>query len=71
MEKILVFIPGYNCENQITRVLDQFDDEVRKYLKDIIFVNNRSTDNTEKRVLEYQKKHKEFMKKLGNGKRRF
>ena len=52
MEKILVFIPGYNCENQITRVLDQFDDEVRKYLKDIIFVNNRSTDNTEKRVFK-------------------
>ena len=64
MEKILVFIPGYNCENQITRVLDQFDDEVRKYLKDIIFVNNRSTDNTEKKVLEYQKKHKELNLKI-------
>ena len=27
-EKILLFIPGYNCENQITRVLDQVDEEV-------------------------------------------
>lgn len=59
-EKVLVFIPGYNCEKQVIRVLDQFDSEVKKYFKDIIFVNNRSTDNTEQTVLEYKKSHKDL-----------
>ena len=59
-EKILVFIPGYNCENQVVRVLEQFDKEVKKNLKDIIFVNNRSTDNTEKSVLNFKKNNKDL-----------
>ena len=58
-EKILVFIPGYNCEKQIVRVLKQFDETVLKYIDEIIFVNNRSTDNTEKAVLDYKKENKE------------
>ncbi len=57
-EKILVFIPGYNCQKQVIRVLNQFDEEVRKYLQDIIFVNNRSTDNTEIAVLDFKKENK-------------
>ncbi len=59
-EKTLVFIPGYNCEKQIVRVLEQFDQKILKYIDEIIFVNNRSTDNTEKVVLEYKKQHKDF-----------
>lgn len=59
-EKILVFIPGYNCEKQIIRVLKQFDENVLKYIDEIIFVNNRSTDNTEKAVLDYKKEHEEL-----------
>lgn len=58
--KILTFIPGYNCEKQVVRVLGQFDKEVKKYLKDIIFVNNRSTDNTEKVVLDFKEKNKDL-----------
>lgn len=57
-EKILLFIPGYNCEKQIVRVLAQLDEEVMQYINEIIFVNNRSTDNTEKVVLEYKNEHK-------------
>ncbi len=52
MDKILVFIPAYNCENQIIRVLEQFDSEVLEYISEIIVVNNRSTDNTEMMVAE-------------------
>lgn len=59
-EKLLVFIPGYNCEKQIVRVLKQFDKNVLIYIDEIIFVNNRSTDNTEKAVLEYKKENKEL-----------
>lgn len=57
--KMLIFIPGYNCEKQITRVLDSIDEEILEYVTEIIFVNNRSTDNTEKVVLQYKETHKE------------
>ena len=63
-EKILVFIPGYNCEKQVIRVLKQFDETVLKYIDEIIFVNNRSTDNTENAVLEYKKEHPELLIKV-------
>ena len=55
-DSILLFIPGYNCEKQVIRVLNQIDKEVSSYIKEIIFVNNRSTDNTEKAVLNYKSK---------------
>jgi glycosyltransferase involved in cell wall biosynthesis len=53
MDKILLFIPMYNCEKQITRVLDQLTDEVCSYLSELIIINNRSTDNGEVVVQEY------------------
>lgn len=62
MEKIIVFIPMYNCEKQITRVLDQFNNDIGKYINEIIIVNNRSTDNGEKVVQEYLRSHKNFIK---------
>ncbi len=53
MQKILLFIPMYNCENQIIRVLDQLTSEICNYLSEIIIVNNRSTDNSEENVVKY------------------
>lgn len=53
MKKILLFIPMYNCEKQITRVLRQLTDEVCSYLSEVIIINNRSTDNGETAVQEY------------------
>ena len=53
MEKIMLFIPMYNCSKQITKVLDQFDDTVLKYIKEIVVINNRSTDDGEKVVKNY------------------
>ena len=52
-DKILLFIPMYNCEKQITRVLGQLDGEIRDWLSEVIVVNNRSTDNGERAVIEY------------------
>lgn len=63
-EKILLFIPGYNCEKQIIRVLNQLDEEVMKYISEVIFVNNISTDNTENVVNEYGEKHTELPLKI-------
>lgn len=56
-DKILLFIPGYNCEKQIIRVLDQIDEGIQSFLTRIIVVNNRSTDGTEQAVREYMKEH--------------
>lgn len=44
-EKILVFIPAYNCSSQIARVLMQFK-EVDGIFSEILIVDNRSTDTT-------------------------
>lgn len=53
MDRILLFIPMYNCEKQIVRVLDQLNEEVCRYLSEVIIVNNRSTDHGEQAVQKY------------------
>lgn len=53
MEKILLFIPMYNCEKQIIRVLTQLNGEIAQYISEVIIVNNRSTDNSENVVIQY------------------
>lgn len=58
MNKILLFIPMYNCEKQITRVLGQLNDEVCEYLSEVLIINNRSTDNGEKVVEDYLRNNK-------------
>ena len=57
MDKILLFIPMYNCEKQIVRVLGQLKPEVCKHLTEVIVVNNRSTDDGEAAVQEYVNSH--------------
>ena len=54
---MMLFIPAYNCEKQIIRVLNQLDDEVLAYFEEVLVVNNRSTDDTEKVVLSYIKEN--------------
>jgi len=56
-KKILLFIPTYNCEKQIVRVMRQIDYNVLKYVSEIIIVNNLSTDNTENIAVEYAKQY--------------
>lgn len=58
MNKILLFIPMYNCEKQITRVLKQLTNEVCGYLSEVIILNNRSADNGEAVVQKYLLAHK-------------
>lgn len=64
MHKILLFIPMYNCEKQITRVLSQINKDNMHYFSEIIVVNNRSTDNGEEAVINYCKSHPELPIKL-------
>lgn len=53
MDKIMIFIPMYNCEKQIIRVLSQINKKVCKYVDEIVIINNRSTDNSENAAIEY------------------
>lgn len=60
MSKNLLFIPCYNCEKQIVRVLNQINKDVTAVIDEVIIVNNRSTDNTEKNVLNFIEEHPEL-----------
>lgn len=51
-EKILVFIPMYNCEKQIVRVVEQLTGEIRDFISEAVIINNRSTDNGENALVE-------------------
>lgn len=51
-EKILVFVPSYNCENQITRVIDQFRNQnLYPKIDTVLIINNCSTDSTEQTAI--------------------
>ena len=56
-DKILLFIPMYNCEKQIVRVLDQLNPAIMAFISKVIVVNNKSTDNTEEAVTDYMHAH--------------
>lgn len=55
-DKILVFIPCYNCAPQITRVLAQFDIKTTGYFKEILVLDNQSKDSTISAAIEAAKK---------------
>jgi dolichol-phosphate mannosyltransferase len=46
-ERILLFIPVYNCERQIPRVISQLTPDVNCLLSEVIVINNRSTDGSQ------------------------
>ena len=57
-DRFLLFIPAYNCEKQVPRVLDQLlDPKVSGFVSETIVVNNRSTDGTEAAVLAWMAAH--------------
>ncbi len=45
-EKILLFIPAYNCEKQIARTLAKFNAAAPDVFTELLIIENRSTDNT-------------------------
>jgi len=53
--KVLVAIPAYNCERQITRVLDEIDEKLLNRVEEIAIIDNGSPDNTVQKVLDYKK----------------
>ncbi len=63
-DRILLFIPAYNCQKQIIRVLGQLDSDMMHYITEVIVVNNRSTDDTELVVKGFIERHPDVPVKL-------
>ncbi len=57
-EKILLFIPCYNCEKQIPRVLASLENPDVSFISHVLIVNNRSTDKTLDSIKGAVQKHK-------------
>ena len=53
-QKILIAIPSYNCAAQITRVLDEIDENLASRVEEIAVIDNGSTDNTVQVALDYK-----------------
>lgn len=54
--KVLIAIPSYRCEKQITRVLDEIDDKLAGRVAEIAVIDNGSPDGTVEAALAYKKK---------------
>ena len=52
--KNLLFIPAYNCEKQITRVLKKIQNMKNFESFEILMINNQSKDNTLNAALKYK-----------------
>ena len=56
MKKLLVAIPAFNCENQITRVINHFNINSQELIDTVIIIDNRSNDKTLFKAIEAGKK---------------
>lgn len=55
-ERMMLFIPMYNCEKQIVRLLSRLIPQTQARFEEIVLVNNRSTDKGEEAATEALKK---------------
>lgn len=46
LKRLLVFVPAYNCEKQIGRVLRQFSGDLADRVDTLLVIDNRSPDST-------------------------
>ena len=45
-KRVLIFIPVFNCEKQIPRVIAKIDKAVQNHVEEVLIIDNRSHDNT-------------------------
>jgi glycosyltransferase involved in cell wall biosynthesis len=45
-DRIMIFIPVYNCEKQLPRVLEKIDARIQALVEEIVIIDNRSADGT-------------------------
>lgn len=62
IKKLSIIIPAYNEENTIAKLLDRVRkvDLINNIEKEIIIINDCSTDNTKKVILDYSEWHPEL-----------
>ncbi|RLD66487.1 MAG: glycosyltransferase family 2 protein, partial [Bacteroidetes bacterium] len=62
-KKLSIIIPAYNEEGTIKLILDKIHDVklIDNIEKELIIVNDCSTDGTDKVVFDYINKHKELI----------
>lgn len=58
----LLFIPCYNCQKQIIRVLKKLPENIDKYFTEILIINNYSTDNTYHVIKDFFSSYKHNIK---------
>ncbi|MDB5685593.1 MAG: glycosyltransferase [Rhizorhabdus sp.] len=63
-DRILLFVPMYNCAKQVPRVIAQLTPEVRELLAEILVIDNRSPDNGPQAATEALAKLGDFPSKL-------
>jgi glycosyltransferase involved in cell wall biosynthesis len=64
---ILLFVPAYNCEKQIGRVIARLDEPASRHFAEVIVVDNQSSDGTERAALaEIRRLRRSHIKVLRN-----
>ena len=59
-DKILLFIPMYNCEKQISRVLEKLKDVDSEIFNEILVIDNISTDDSVNNAIKSLENLKQF-----------
>jgi glycosyltransferase involved in cell wall biosynthesis len=57
MKKIAIYIPAYNAESTIIKVLDRIPKNVYGIVSEVFIVDNCSSDQTSEKVLTYKQKN--------------
>ena len=63
-KKQSLYIPCYNCEKQIFRVLDHIDDDVLSSMDKIVAIDNKSSDQTVRVIRRFVFDHPQIKKKF-------
>lgn len=66
MSKISIIIPNYNNANWLIKTLDSCINQGVEFIKEIIIIDDFSTDNSREILGEYQKKHPGLVKPFIN-----
>lgn len=64
MTSLAIYIPAYNVGYTLPRVLERIPKELSSSIKEILIVDNASTDNTYITAVEWKKKHKNIFQNV-------
>jgi glycosyltransferase involved in cell wall biosynthesis len=53
--RVMIFIPVFNCQKQLPRVLSKIDQRFQKHIHEVVIIDNGSADNTIGEAVEASK----------------